>query len=152
VATICVRSVHLQASLGDHRVSRHEQSPRTQARAALFTRRNAAIVKRLFNLVGKGTIFHAPGAAPSQSAPEASNLSAGSRAPHSEENAMKRHVTSLLQRKRVDFDGAQLPRQNPDRQRHGLVREEIQVKDGYDWLKQIHSSNHRQIVQSRHAG
>jgi hypothetical protein len=65
---------------------------------------------------------------------------------------MKRHVTSLLQRKRVDFDGAQFPRQKPDRQHHGLVREEIQVKDGYDWLKQIHSSNHRQIVQSRHAG
>lgn len=65
---------------------------------------------------------------------------------------MKRHVTSLLQRKRADFDGAPLPHQKSDRQRHAVVREEVQVKDGYDWLKQIHSSNHRQIVQGRQAG
>ncbi len=59
---------------------------------------------------------------------------------------MKRHTNSILQRKRVDFDGAHDPRQKSDRQRHVLVSEEVRVKDGYDWLEQLHSSAHRQVV------
>lgn len=59
---------------------------------------------------------------------------------------MKRHVTSLLQRKRSDFDGSQNPRQTPDRCRPNLASEDVQVKDGYDWLRQIQCADHRKVV------
>lgn len=60
---------------------------------------------------------------------------------------MKRHLNSLLQRKRADFDGSQDPRRAPELYRQSLAREDVLVKDGYDWLRQIHSPNHRKVVQ-----
>lgn len=51
---------------------------------------------------------------------------------------MKRHINSLLQRKRADFDSAQNARVQV--QRLESRSESVQlvlVKDGYDWLQQI---------------
>lgn len=51
---------------------------------------------------------------------------------------MKRHINSLLQRKRADFDSAQ--------KAAGLFQrsvnlsnsaQQVEVRDGYDWLREI---------------
>ena len=51
---------------------------------------------------------------------------------------MKRHINTLFQRKRVDFDSAQNARVKVQRieSPSGPVQQ-IQVKDGYDWLQQL---------------
>jgi len=52
---------------------------------------------------------------------------------------MKRHLNSLLQRKRTEFEGARDTRRSrrfnlPDR------AATIELKDGYDWLAMIKSA------------
>lgn len=56
--------------------------------------------------------------------------------------AMKRHINSLLQRKRADFDDAQNPRQPSEQhQENGSGSpHEVLVRDGYDWLQQIYAT------------
>lgn len=58
---------------------------------------------------------------------------------------MKRHINSLLQRKRADFDDAQNPRR-PSEQRWQIdcgSAQEVLVGDGYDWLRQIQTTQTR---------
>lgn len=51
---------------------------------------------------------------------------------------MKRHINSLLQRKRVDFDSAQNPGQSFQRsETRSDAERQVLVKDGYDWLQHI---------------
>lgn len=51
---------------------------------------------------------------------------------------MKRHINSLLQRKRVDFDSAENERGKLERPKTlSDAGQQVFVKDGYDWLQQI---------------
>jgi hypothetical protein len=51
---------------------------------------------------------------------------------------MKRHINSLLQRKRADFDSAENERGKFQRpQTRSDAGHQVLVKDGYDWLKKI---------------
>jgi hypothetical protein len=58
---------------------------------------------------------------------------------------MKRHINSLLQRKRADFDDAQNPRRpsGQTRKPDSGSAKEVLVKDGYEWLHQIQASQIR---------
>lgn len=49
---------------------------------------------------------------------------------------MKRHLNSLLQRKRTEFEGARDTRRSPQ---FNVIDEAVTVelKDGYDWLAMI---------------
>ena len=49
---------------------------------------------------------------------------------------MKRHLNSLLQRKRTEFEGARDARRSPQ---FNAIEEAtvIQLRDGYDWLAMI---------------
>ncbi len=63
---------------------------------------------------------------------------------------MKRHINSLLQRKRADFDDAQNSRR-PSEQRREIdsgFTQEVLVKDGYDWLHQMQQSH---AITDRHS-
>lgn len=61
---------------------------------------------------------------------------------------MKRHINALLQRKRADFDSAHNAVANL--QRRGTetperAERQVLVKDGYDWLQQIHQNRVRAV-------
>jgi hypothetical protein len=60
---------------------------------------------------------------------------------------MKRHINTLLQRKRVEFEGANDRGSSPTNDEIDISV--VQVKDGYDWLQVIKRTGERH-AQAQH--